>query len=132
MKRAYTLVICLLIGISFLVLLYLQGKYATAMVRMRQEQFDENMAALTEIKTEKFANYKTAYALALKFYALKDIRTYSILSEERKEELKVAYETAKTALSAISNKSAIRELISDNTNYYYQQAEKKFTATTEE
>ena len=43
MKRTYTLVICLLIGISFLVLLYLQGKYATAMVRMRQEQFDENV-----------------------------------------------------------------------------------------
>ncbi len=43
MKRSYILTICLLIGISFLVLLYLQGKYATAMVRMREEQFDENV-----------------------------------------------------------------------------------------
>lgn len=43
MKRSYILIICLLIGISFLVLLYLQGKYATAMVRMREEQFDENV-----------------------------------------------------------------------------------------
>ena len=43
MKRSYILIICLLIGISFLVLLYLQGKYATAMVKMREEQFDENV-----------------------------------------------------------------------------------------
>ena len=43
MKRVYSLIICLLVGISFLVLLYLQGMYATAMVRMREEQFDENV-----------------------------------------------------------------------------------------
>lgn len=43
MKRSYILVISLLIGISFLVLLYLQGKYASAMVRMREEQFDESV-----------------------------------------------------------------------------------------
>ena len=43
MKRSYILIICLLIGISFLVLLYLQGEYATAMIRMRGEQFDENV-----------------------------------------------------------------------------------------
>ena len=43
MKRSYILIICLLIGISFLVLLYLQGKYATDMIKIRQEQFDENV-----------------------------------------------------------------------------------------
>ena len=43
MKRSYIFIICLLIGISFLVLLYLQGSYATAMVNMREEQFDENV-----------------------------------------------------------------------------------------
>ena len=43
MKRSYIIVICLLVGISFLVLLYLQGKYATAMIKMREEQFDENV-----------------------------------------------------------------------------------------
>ena len=43
MKRIYSLIICLLVGISFLVLLYLQGSYATAMVKMREEQFDENV-----------------------------------------------------------------------------------------
>lgn len=43
MKRAYIYIICLLIGVSFLVLLYLQGSYATAMVNMRTEQFDENV-----------------------------------------------------------------------------------------
>ncbi|MBO7069560.1 MAG: HAMP domain-containing histidine kinase [Bacteroidaceae bacterium] len=43
MKRIYSLLICLLVGISFLVLLYLQGSYATAMVKMREEQFDENV-----------------------------------------------------------------------------------------
>ena len=43
MKKVYSLIICLLVGISFLVLLYLQGMYATAMVRMREEQFDENV-----------------------------------------------------------------------------------------
>ena len=43
MKRTYIYVICTLIGVSFLVLLYLQGSYATAMVNMRTEQFDENV-----------------------------------------------------------------------------------------
>ena len=43
MKRTYIFIICMLVGISFLVLLYLQGMYASAMVRMREEQFDENV-----------------------------------------------------------------------------------------
>ena len=43
MKRTYIFVICVLVGICFLVLLYLQGMYASAMVRMREEQFDENV-----------------------------------------------------------------------------------------
>ena len=43
MKRSYILIICLLIGVSFLVLLYLQGNYASEMIRMREEQFDETV-----------------------------------------------------------------------------------------
>ena len=85
-------------------------------------------ASVSSENLTKFENYKTAYDLAVKFYALKDIRSFTILSEDRKAELKTAYETAKTALSAISNKAGIRALISDNTNYFYQQAAKQFEA----
>lgn len=43
MKRSYIWLICLVVCIAFIALLYLQGRYAEAMVRMRQEQFDENV-----------------------------------------------------------------------------------------
>lgn len=43
MKRSYIWIICIVMGFSFLVLLYLQSRYATAIVRMRKEQFDENV-----------------------------------------------------------------------------------------
>ncbi len=43
MKRSYIWLICLIVCIAFIALLYLQGSYAGAMVRMRQEQFDENV-----------------------------------------------------------------------------------------
>ncbi len=43
MKRSYIWLICLLVCIAFIALLYLQGSYAKAMVRMRQEQFSENV-----------------------------------------------------------------------------------------
>ena len=43
MKRSYIWLICLVVCIAFVALLYLQGSYAKAMVRMRQEQFDENV-----------------------------------------------------------------------------------------
>ena len=43
MKRNVIWIICLAIGISFLVLLYLQSSYARAMIRMRSEQFDESV-----------------------------------------------------------------------------------------
>ncbi len=35
--------VCVVMGFSFLVLLYLQSRYANAIVRMRKEQFDENV-----------------------------------------------------------------------------------------
>ena len=43
MKRSTTWFISILIGISFVVLLILQGKYTQMMVRMRKDQFDENV-----------------------------------------------------------------------------------------
>ena len=43
MKRSYIWLICLIVCIAFISLLYLQGSYAKAMIRMRQEQFDENV-----------------------------------------------------------------------------------------
>ena len=43
MKRSYIWFICLIVCIAFISLLYLQGRYAEAMVRMRREQFDENV-----------------------------------------------------------------------------------------
>ena len=43
MKRSYIWLICLLVCIAFIALLYLQGSYARAMIRMRQEQFSENV-----------------------------------------------------------------------------------------
>ena len=43
MKRSYIWLICVLVSVAFISLLYLQGSYAKEMVRMRQEQFDENV-----------------------------------------------------------------------------------------
>lgn len=43
MKRIYIWIICIVIGFSFLSLLYLQSRYAQAIVKMRREQFDENV-----------------------------------------------------------------------------------------
>ncbi len=43
MKRKYIWLVCMVMGFSFLVLLYLQSRYANAIVRMRKEQFDENV-----------------------------------------------------------------------------------------
>lgn len=43
MKRTVIWIICLVMGISFVVLLVLQSHYAADMVRMRQQQFDENV-----------------------------------------------------------------------------------------
>jgi len=43
MKRSYIWLICLFVCIAFISLLYLQGSYAKEMVRMRSEQFDENV-----------------------------------------------------------------------------------------
>ena len=43
MKRTWIWIICIIIGFSFLSLLYLQSRYAAAMVKMRREQFDESV-----------------------------------------------------------------------------------------
>lgn len=43
MKRSYIWLICFAVCIAFISLLYLQGRYAKEMIRMRQEQFDENV-----------------------------------------------------------------------------------------
>ncbi len=43
MKRSYIWLICTAIGLSFLTLLYLQSRYAEIIVKMRKQQFDENV-----------------------------------------------------------------------------------------
>ena len=43
MKRSYIWLICLLVCIAFIALLYLQGSYANTMVKMSEEQFNENV-----------------------------------------------------------------------------------------
>lgn len=43
MKRSWIWIICTIMGTSFLVLLYLQMRYADIMVKMRRDQFDETV-----------------------------------------------------------------------------------------
>lgn len=43
MKRSWIWIICTIMGTSFLVLLYLQMRYADTMVKMRRDQFDETV-----------------------------------------------------------------------------------------
>ncbi|MBQ7461491.1 MAG: HAMP domain-containing histidine kinase [Bacteroidaceae bacterium] len=43
MKRSYIWLICFIVCVAFISLLYLQGRYAIAMVKMREEQFNENV-----------------------------------------------------------------------------------------
>ena len=65
MKRSYIWLTCLIVCVAFVSLLYLQGRYAKEMVRMRQEQFDENVwrsldQASRELeKTETFRYLQT-------------------------------------------------------------------------
>ena len=44
MKRSWIWIISLVMGTSFIVLLYFQARYAATMVRMRKEQFDESVS----------------------------------------------------------------------------------------
>ena len=68
MKRSYIWLVCLVVCIAFISLLYLQGRYAEAMVKMRREQFDENVwrsldQASRELeKTETFRYLQTVLA----------------------------------------------------------------------
>ncbi|MCR4922132.1 MAG: HAMP domain-containing histidine kinase [Bacteroidaceae bacterium] len=62
MKRSVIWIICLIIGISFLALLYLESSYARAMIRMRGEHFDESVLrsldqAAREIERNETYNY---------------------------------------------------------------------------
>ncbi len=49
----------MLVGISFLVLLYLQGSYATAMVKMREEQFDETVRRSLDLASRDMERSET-------------------------------------------------------------------------
>lgn len=62
MKRGIIWAICVAMGISFVILLYLQLQYAKSMVSMRREQFDENVfrsldQASRDLERTETANY---------------------------------------------------------------------------
>ncbi len=62
MQRSVIWIICLIIGVSFLALLYLESSYARAMVRMRSEHFDESVLrsldqAAREVERNETYNY---------------------------------------------------------------------------
>lgn len=86
---------------------------------------------VSESNVKTLSNCKKAIELAEKFNVLFKVRYYDKLSEDEKTELKAAYETAKAARQELidkegeTNYKAIKAMISDNINSYFQDAKKK-------
>ena len=86
---------------------------------------------VSESNVKTLSNCKKAIELAEKFNVLSKVRYYDKLSEDEKTELKAAYETAKAARQELidkegeTNYKAIKAMISDNINSYFQDAKKK-------
>lgn len=106
------------------------GEVTDASISEIQAVYDalspEAKAAVSSANLKKFENYKTAYGIAVKFYALKSVKNYDNLSEEEKTAFRAAYDEAKAAVSALSDASTIRDLVSNNLNWYYQESAKLF------
>ena len=102
------------------------GEVTDAGITEAQNIFDalssDAKTKISENSLKKFENYKTAYTVAVKFDALKTVKNYDNLSDDEKTALRAAYDSAKTAVAALSDANAIRSIVSDNLNWYYQKA----------
>ena len=90
----------------------------------------EAKAKVSESSLKKLENYKSAYTLAGKFDALKNVKNYDNLSEDDKTALGTAYADAKAAVAALSDATTIRDILpsSLNLNWYYKKCASIFEA----
>lgn len=102
MKRKYIWIICVVMGISFAVLLILQSRYAADMVRMRKEQFDENVFRSLDQASRAMERNETLNYLRQVMTAHNDAQPIEqmILSDED-----VLEEEADTLYDALANQS---------------------------
>lgn len=88
---------------------------------------DEKIAKLiSEDVKKKVQNIESAMDLTKKYLALKDVRTFSSLSNEDKATLKANFEIAKTARTEILKNgkdtlSAVLSFVPNNPKYFYQE-----------
>ncbi len=106
------------------------GKYTADSVKKARAAYDalsdEAKKSVSADDLKKLTNAEKALALADAFDKLEPVTDYANLSDEQKATLKTDYEAAKTLVESYgSDFDAISEFLSDNLNYFYQQAAKK-------
>ena len=88
----------MLVGVSFLVLLYLQGSYATAMVNMRTEQFDENVRRSLDQASRDMERAET----------VRYLQTVMNQHEQEKQEGSSTYSSDSVSLSIFDDSISIK------------------------
>jgi len=59
MKRSFIITVCIVTGICFVVLLYLQARYAEQMLQMRKDQFDESVKRALDMSSHDLERSET-------------------------------------------------------------------------
>ena len=110
------------------------GKYVAESVKSARTAYDnldkdaKNNIASEDLK--KLDNAEKAVALADAYSALEAVLNYDNLSQAEKDVLKTAYDTAKQLVESYGDDlSAIADYLTDNLNYFYQEAGSKLGAT---
>lgn len=89
----------------------------------------EAKAYVSDSNLETLENCEKAISLANKYNALSKVGKYDKMTDEEKAAFKTAYEAAKAERDALIKSEVyetVRDMLSDQYNYYYQEAAKKF------
>lgn len=90
---------------------------------------DEAKAYVSDSNLETLENCEKAISLANKYNALSKVGKYDKMSEDEKTAFKTAFEAAKAERAALIDEGVyetVRDMLSDQYKYYYQEAAKKF------
>lgn len=90
---------------------------------------DEAKAYVSDSNLETLENCEKAISLANKYNALSKVGKYDKMTEDEKTAFKTAFEAAKAERAALIDEGVyetVRDMLSDQYKYYYQEAAKKF------
>ena len=123
------------IGTSVLDLTEKDGKLVAETVLVAREAYDglsdELKEQVAEEKVTALEKAEIAVELANKYYKLKDVENYQDLTEAEQKAFKTAYEEAYSFRDSLVQEGtdyykSIRDMISQDIKYLYQQARKLF------